>query len=175
RRRLANDNNAYVAFYKNQPAAFGWSSSGKAVIGELSHELILPLGHKYLWNFRTIDNFRGLGIYPQLLQHIVRSEGHTTERFWILHAPENTSSQKGILKAGFKFISEVSVKNLDQVIVSNHTFHYSAELHAMGFSPSGEPHATCWTCSSPYLSHKKTGCCCTTSGKLCNEKQFLSA
>jgi hypothetical protein len=174
RRRLANDNNAYVAFYKNQPAAFGWSASGKAFIGELDHELVLPIGHKYLWNFRTIENFRGLGIYPQLLQHIVRSETHTTECFWILHSPENIASQKGIRKAGFQFISEVSVKNLDQVIVSNHQFQYSDDLKNMGFNSSDEDQATCWTCSSPYLDHKRTECCCSSSARQCNEKQFRS-
>jgi hypothetical protein len=171
-RRLANDNNAYVAFYKNQPAAFGWSASGKAFIGELNHELILPLAQKYLWNFRIFENFRGLGIYPQLLQHIVRSESHTTECFWILHSPENKASQKGIAKAGFQFVSEVSVKNLDSIVVRDHQFQYSDDLNTMGFTSSEENPATCWTCSSPYLNHKRTECCCASSTRHCNEKQF---
>jgi hypothetical protein len=174
-RRLANDNHAYIAFYKSQPAAFGWSASGKAFIGELNHELVLPLGYKYLWNFRTIENFRGLGIYPQLLQHIVRSQRHTTLCFWILHSPENTASRKGILKAGFQFIGEVSVKNLDQVIAGNYTAEYVDDLKALGFMPSVDAPATCWTCSSPYLNHKRTECCCASAQRPCNEKQFRSA
>lgn len=175
RRRLANDNNAYVAFYKNRPAAFGWSASGKAFIGEINHEIVLPIAHKYLWNFRTIENFRGLGIYPQLLQHMIRSESHTTECFWILHSPENLASQKGILKVGFQFVSEVSVKNLDQVIVKNHPFYFSDDLKMMGFTLSEEEQATCWMCSSPYMSYKKTECCCSPLKKSCNEKQFRSS
>lgn len=175
RRRLANDNRAYVALYKKKPAAFGWSAAGKAFIGELNHELILPLGHKYLWNFRTFENFRGLGIYPHLLQHIVISEQHTTECFWILHSPENLSSRKGIEKAGFRFISEVSVKNLDRIIVGNGPFEYAAEIRSMGFAQSNDDPATCWTCSSPYLNHKKDRCCCSVRGKSCNEKYFLQA
>jgi hypothetical protein len=168
---MANDNNAYVAFYKNEPAAFGWSGAGKAFVGELNHEMIMPIQHKYLWNFRTLEKFRGLGIYPQLLQHILRSESHGTKCFWILHSPENIASQKGILKAGFQLISQVSIKNLDRVIVNN--FDASDELRVLGFDPSREEQATCWMCSSPFLNHKKTECCCLSRGKNCNEKQFI--
>src|SRR4028118_718183 len=69
--RLANDNKAYVAYFDGIPAAFGWMAMGKARIGELNHQFILPPGHRYLWNFRTLLEFRGLGIYPRLLQGIV--------------------------------------------------------------------------------------------------------
>jgi hypothetical protein len=171
RRRLANDNNVYVAYYKNQPAAFGWSGSGKAFIGELNHEMILPFQHKYLWNFRTIEKFRGLGIYPQLLQHILRSESHNTECFWILHSPENLASQKGIIKAGFRLIGQVSIKNLDRVIIdARNEFDH---LQNLGFDSSQEEQATCWMCSSPFLNHKKTECCCAAGKKTCNDKQFI--
>lgn len=171
RRRMANDNIAYVGFYKNKPAAFGWIGSGKAFIGELNHEMILPFQHKYLWNFRTIEKFRGLGIYPQLLQHILRSESHGTKCFWILHSPENMASQKGILKAGFQWVGQVSIKNLDRVIVN--ASNISEELRGLGFNPSDEEQATCWMCSSPFLSHKKSECCCAAQQQNCNEKQFI--
>lgn len=175
RRRLANDNRAYIAFYKNRPAAFGWSGAGKAFIGELNHELVLPIGHKYLWNFRTIENFRGLGIYPQLLQHIIRSERSTTKCFWILHSPENISSRNGIVKAGFRFVSAVTVKNLDNIFVNAHRFEYSEDLKDMGFNQSQDQHASCWTCSSPYVNHKRTQCCCSSVQKECNQSQFIPA
>jgi hypothetical protein len=171
RRRLANDNNVYVAYYKNQPAAFGWSAAGKAFIGELNHEMVLPLQHKYLWNFRTNEKFRGLGIYPQLLQYILRSESHNTQCFWILHSPENIASERGILKAGFRLIGHVSIKNLDRVITdARQELDY---LQILGFGSSQEEQATCWMCSSPFLNHKKIECCCVGLGKICNEKQFI--
>ncbi|RYF86475.1 MAG: N-acetyltransferase, partial [Chitinophagaceae bacterium] len=70
-KRLANDHLAFVAYMNNIPAAFGWMARGKATIGELGHELVLPIGNRYLWNFRTMEAFRGLGIYPALLHYII--------------------------------------------------------------------------------------------------------
>jgi hypothetical protein len=171
RRRLANDNKFYAAFYRKEASAFGWSGSGKAFIGELDHEMVLPFQHKYLWNFRTLEKFRGQGIYPQLLQHILRSEMHNTECFWILHSPENVASQKGILKAGFQLVGQVSIKNLDRVIVTSNQELKDVQL--LGFEISLEEQATCWMCSSPFLNHKRTECCCVTQMKKCNEKHFI--
>src|SRR5438309_10835881 len=90
--RLANDNIAFIAYLDDMPAAFGWMARGKALIGELAHELILPIGNRYLWNFRTMEAYRGLGIYPALLQYIIGYEANKASRYWIIHAPENTSS-----------------------------------------------------------------------------------
>ena len=106
RKRLANDNLAFVAFWKDEPAAFGWMAMGRAKIGELNHDFILPERHRYLWNFRTLMEYRGLGIYPRLLQYIICRESSKAERFWIIHAPENSSSLKGIVKAGFTYVGE---------------------------------------------------------------------
>ena len=47
-RRLANDHKAFVAYHEGIPAAFGWMAMGKARIGELDHDFVLPIGHRYL-------------------------------------------------------------------------------------------------------------------------------
>ncbi|GEO11224.1 hypothetical protein [Segetibacter aerophilus] len=70
-KRLSNDHLAFVAYINRQPAGFGWMARGKARIGELNHEFILPKKNRYLWNFRTLAEYRGLGIYPALLQYIL--------------------------------------------------------------------------------------------------------
>jgi hypothetical protein len=175
-RRLANDNKAYVAFYRNTPAAFGWMAMGKAKIGELGHEFILPMGHRYLWNFRTFEEFRGLGIYPRMLQFIIDSEFHNADCFWILHAPENTSSEKGIVKAGFRFAGSVSVREASQLIAGADDLgqENAKFISELGFQQSHDEPATCWHCTSPYLAHKKTECCCQPKGKECNEALFAT-
>lgn len=172
-RRLANDNKAFVAYYKNIPAAFGWMAMGKAKVGELNHEIILPLNHRYLWNFRTLEEFRGLGIYPRVLQFVLRTGYATADCFWILHAPENAASEKGIVKAGFRFAGHVSVLKNNHVVFD--AVGEGGDVpQSLGFDPSDEEQAMCWKCSSPYLKHKKTDCCCESVGKECNQELFIA-
>jgi ribosomal protein S18 acetylase RimI-like enzyme len=106
--RFAAGHRAYVAMLNGQPAAFGWVGTRVASIGELQTEFTIPEGERYLWNFVTLESHRGLGIYPRLLQEIVRAEECDAERFWIIYAPENHASGSGIRKAGFMNVAELS-------------------------------------------------------------------
>ena len=174
-RRMANDHKPFVAYFQKKAAAFGWMAMGKAQVGELNHTIILPLYHRYLWNFRTLEEFRGLGIYPRLLQYILDDESNRADCFWILHAPENKSSEKGILKAGFSFAGHVSVRNRNEIIFDGAGGNDNFNLlmaESLGFNSSEEPQATCWKCSSPYLADKKKSCCCEEQGAVCNEEVF---
>lgn len=170
--RLANDHAAYVAYINKVPAAFGWVAKGKALIGELNHEIILPLYHRYLWNFRTVEAFRGLGIYPVLLQYIIRMESLKADAFWIIHAPENKSSLSGIKKAGFHYAGKLFIENGRATIENNPvTIEFVEILTEMGIPVSETKPASCWNCSSPYLKKRKQECCCETAGSLCVGKE----
>jgi len=153
RRRWANEHVAFVACFNNQPAAFGWMARTTAAIGELNHELTLPVGNRYLWNFRTLAAYRGRGIYPALLQHMIRYEVHNTNRFWIIHAPENQSSMKGIRKAGFQYVGKLYT-NRSGIACIEHTRAagtFRRLLEEMGFRiAAGEP-ASRWNCSSSHF------------------------
>ncbi|HAO45504.1 MAG TPA: N-acetyltransferase [Ferruginibacter sp.] len=167
-RRLANENNAYVAFMNNIPAAFGWVARGKARIGELGHEMILPTGNRYLWNFRTLETFRGLGIYPALLQYILQTESKKANRFWIIHAPENKASLKGIRKAGFRYTGKLYSRNgITLLQESSIARNYRRLLAEMGILLSTEEPFDCWNCSSPYLKKRTPTCCCTGTEEKC--------
>lgn len=168
--RFGNENKAFVAYWNDVPAAFGWMAMGKARIGELNHEFILPEWHRYLWNFRTLPDFRGRGIYPHILQHILATEKEHTDCFWIMHAPENNSSQKGILKAGFRFVSMVSVIDANQVIVhsENPGREFKKLIRSCGFINSLKEQATCWNCSSPFVKNRQAECCCEERKVECN-------
>ncbi|AHG93461.1 GCN5-related N-acetyltransferase (plasmid) [Gemmatirosa kalamazoonensis] len=113
-RRFAAGHRAYVAWHDGTPAAWGWVATRSAEIGELGSSFGIPSGERYLWNFVTLAAHRGLGIYPRLLDAIVRHESRDTsdaspaERFWIAYAPENHASGAGIRKAGFVSIAELS-------------------------------------------------------------------
>jgi hypothetical protein len=59
-----------------------------------------------LYGFVTHPDWRGRGIYPHLLQTMLRTEEQ--ESFWIMHLLENTASQRGIHKAGFRLAGRLS-------------------------------------------------------------------
>lgn len=106
--RFAAGQRAYVAWRDAAPAAWGWVATRTADIGELGSSFAIPAGERYLWNFVTLPSHRGLGIYPRLLDAIVRAESAEAERFWIAYAPENHASGAGIRKAGFTALAELS-------------------------------------------------------------------
>lgn len=108
RRRFEDGHRAYVAELGGVPAAWGWVATRSAVIGELAAAFEIPAGERYLWNFVTRPEYRGLGIYPRLLDAIVRAESPGADRFWVAYAPENRASGVGIRKAGFVAAAELS-------------------------------------------------------------------
>jgi GNAT superfamily N-acetyltransferase len=168
-KRLANDNLAFVAFFNGQPAAFGWMARGRARIGELAHDFVLPLRNRYLWNFRTMSPFRGRGIYPVLLQFILQYERVKAERFWIIHAPENKSSLRGIHKAGFCYLGKLYARRDGRAGFEAGSISTAEKslVAAMDFKVSDERAASCWNCSSPYLRNKQPACCCSEAGETC--------
>ena len=175
-KRLANNHSAFIAYIHDQPAAFGWVARSKATIGELNHELILPEGNRYLWNFRTLADFRGLGIYPALLQYIVRYESKRANQFWIIHAPENKSSLSGIVKAGFAYAGKLYTDSNGTATLETNTLAetYRDILESMHIQLSDNTAASCWNCSSPYLKKRKSECCCSTTGSECKGNAVLS-
>lgn len=175
-KRLANDNLAFVAYINNHPAAFGWMARDNAKIGELNHEVMLPQGNRYLWNFRTLEAYRGLGIYPALLQYILQNGDHEANRFWIIHAPENNASLRGIKKAGFEYVGKLYIdENDNATIESNKTaLTFQEELEFMDIKLSGQTASSCWNCSSPYLKKRSAVCCCSTAGNECVGNSMLT-
>jgi GNAT superfamily N-acetyltransferase len=106
--RFAAGHRAYVAACEGEPAAWGWVATRSAKIGELDSTFTIPSRERYLWNFVTLKSHRGMGIYPRLLDAIVRAESFEAERFWVAYAPENHASGSGIRKAGFVAVAEIS-------------------------------------------------------------------
>ena len=167
--RLSNGHVAFVAYINDQPAGFGWMARSKARIGELNHDFVLPQKNRYLWNFRTLAPYRGLGIYPALLQHIMQYEGEDANRFWIIHAPENKSSLKGIVKSGFEYVGKLYAKANCTVALETsavaEVFHHL--LDEMALNPSTKAPASCWNCNSPYLRKREPSCCCSEEVLIC--------
>jgi GNAT superfamily N-acetyltransferase len=107
-RRRRDGHRPYLALLDGRPAAYGWVAARVASIGELNVEIQLPAGHRYLWDFATLPEFRGRGVYPQLLAEILRRECPPATRVWIIFAPENLPSGIGIQRAGIEPVAELS-------------------------------------------------------------------
>lgn len=101
-KRVASGHLPYLAWMGDSPAAYGWSATREASIGEHGLHFLIPAGDRYLWDFVTLPGWRGGGIYPRLLQFILLTESSEAERFWIGHDADNSASARGILKAGFQ-------------------------------------------------------------------------
>jgi GNAT superfamily N-acetyltransferase len=106
--RLDDGNRCYVGWLGGTAVAYGWVAGSSASIGELSMEFQLSAHDLYLWDFKTLPHWRGRGVYPRLLQYILRAEGAIDRRFWIITAPENPASANGIAKAGFRVAGDLA-------------------------------------------------------------------
>jgi len=106
REQLGLGHRAYLARLLTTPVACGWSAAGAVALFGGRVTLRVPPNHRYLYGFVTHPDWRGRGIYPQVLQAILR--GEEQKYFWIMHLLENTSSQRGIHKAGFRVAGRVT-------------------------------------------------------------------
>jgi hypothetical protein len=145
--RFAAGHRAYVARLAGEPAAFGWVATRSASIGELGATFEIRSGERYLWNFVTLRSHRGMGLYPRLIQAIVRAESRTADRFWIAYAPENHASGAGIRKAGFVTVAALSFDAAGRPAVTPLSDAGVAAASALGMRRATEALSLCWRCA----------------------------
>jgi ribosomal protein S18 acetylase RimI-like enzyme len=162
--RFAAGHRAYVARWEGEAAAWGWVATRSAVIGELGATFALPPRERYLWNFVTLPSHRGRGIYPRLLDAIVRAESREADRFWIVYAPENHASGAGVRRAGFADLADLSFDASGRPALRE-LFRGGAATAArlFGLPEVGESLAPCWRCvrvGRPGMSCRPGECRC---------------
>jgi ribosomal protein S18 acetylase RimI-like enzyme len=146
-RRFAEGHRAYVASLDARPVAWGWVATRTAAIGELGSAFRIPDGERYLWNFVTLAAHRGQGIYPRLVDAIVRAESQEAERFWIARAPENHASGAGIRRAGFATVAELSFDAAGRPAVRGIVEGGGAlAARLLGIAEAADSLARCWRC-----------------------------
>ena len=109
--RMHTGHQPYLAFVEQTPVGYGWMATQDASIGELGLQFALPETDRYLWDFATLPEWQGYGIYPRLLQHILLQQSPAVERVWIIHAPENSPSGAGMTKAGLLPVGQLSFRS----------------------------------------------------------------
>ena len=166
--RFAAGHRAYVALMDGEPAAWGWVATSTANIGELGASLTLKRDERYLWNFVTLPAYRGLGIYPRLLQAIMGVESAEVERFWIGYAPENHASGAGIRKAGFVTAVEMSFDAHGQpALQAVAADAATAASRVLGLPITMEPLTPCWRC----VRAGRSGMTCSAGTCQCDYQQ----
>lgn len=184
--RIDNGNRPYVARMDGQPTAYGWLATRKVSIGELGINVELPSGDRYLWDFATLPDWQGRGLYPRLLQSILEQEIQNAKRFWIIHAPENLPSGAGMSKAGFEFVGQLSFTwdgkiGLAPYADSTERARIGADLLQVPLIE--EVLAPCWSCGGVAAKHpdkvdadscwppklySESACCCVKEIKKSN-------
>ena len=184
--RRMNGHRPYVARMYGQPVGYGWLATSKVSIGELNINVELPSDDRYLWDFATLPEWQGRGLYPRLLQSILEQEIQNAKRLWIIHAPENLPSGVGMSKAGFEFVGQLSFTLDGKVGLA--PYSDSTERARIGADLLQVPLiesvlAPCWTCGEMVAKHpdkadadscwppKRSGesvCCCVKEVKKSN-------
>jgi ribosomal protein S18 acetylase RimI-like enzyme len=112
-RRLASGRRCFAAWVGEQLAAYGWVSFGQEYVGELNLRLSLLPDEAYIWDCVTLPAFRRNGLYSALLDHIaaeLRREG--LRRLWIGADLANLPSQRGIARAGFRYVADLLIERV---------------------------------------------------------------
>lgn len=145
-RRMWEEHRAYVASIDGEDVAWGWVATDTAMIGEIQSAFKIPKRERYLWNFVTRLSHRGLGIYPRLLDAIVRAEMSEADRFWVAYAPENHASGAGIHKAGFETVAQISFDQHDRPAIRMLVDGAPSPARMLGLPSLEEALAQCWRC-----------------------------
>jgi len=164
--RLANGHRCYVARLAGTPVAYGWAASDGASIGELTIDFSMREQDCYLWDFQTLPSWRGRGLYPRLLQSIVEDLQRDRVRFWIINAPENVASAKGIERAGFRLVGDLAFADDGRaalVAADPATAVVGASLLGVDvIDTPGDGVSPCWSCVMDALRQGATASCWPT-------------
>ena len=108
--RFSGGRRCYVTCIDGAIAGYAWVSLKEEWISELGMSLLLAPGDAYIWDCGTLPAYRGQGLYPALLVYIqssLRTEG--LSRVWIGADTDSVPSQKGIARAGFRPIADITL------------------------------------------------------------------
>lgn len=113
RRRFEEGHLLFLARTGGRTVHSIWVARNKLAVDEIQRSLALKETSCCMYNAETMSEFRGRGIYPAVLSRIShwwREQGG--DRLYIYTEPGNTTSARGIEKAGMERIGEMSCLRL---------------------------------------------------------------
>jgi GNAT superfamily N-acetyltransferase len=109
--RLAHGDEFFGWLSDGRIVSFGWVTYQDRTVGPF--RLAEVSGRAFLYNFHTLEEYRGRGLYPALLlamRHVLGRE--KVSEFVIDMEARNTASARGIEKGGFVLVAEVAFLTL---------------------------------------------------------------
>ncbi len=153
--RMHTGHQPYLAYVDQTPVGYGWMATQEASIGELGLAFTLSETERYLWDFATLSDWQGYGIYSRLLQGILTGQSLMVERVWIIHAPENSPSGAGMTKAGLLPVGQLSFRSDGGVGLAPFESRERAQAGAalLGIPLIERVLAPCWSCGGATQTH----------------------
>jgi RimJ/RimL family protein N-acetyltransferase len=109
--RLAHGDEFFGWLVDGRVVSFGWVTRQARTVGPF--QLAEVSGRVFLYNFHTLEAYRGRRLYPALLlamRHVLGREKVT--EFFIDVDARNTASTRGIEKGGFVLVAQVAFLTL---------------------------------------------------------------
>jgi RimJ/RimL family protein N-acetyltransferase len=109
--RLAHGDEFFGWLADGRVVSFGWVTCQDRTVGPFQFAEVS--GRTFLYNFHTLEAYRGRGLYPALLlamRHVLGREKVT--EFVIDVNAHNTASARGIEKGGFVLVARVAFLTL---------------------------------------------------------------
>jgi ribosomal protein S18 acetylase RimI-like enzyme len=108
--RFAGGRICASAWVNEQVAAYGWVSLKDETIGELNLRLCLNPDEAYIWDCVTLPAYRQQHLYSALLVYSVHElKNEHLKRAWIGADNENEASHRGIDRADFRRVADLSI------------------------------------------------------------------
>ena len=112
-KRLESGRQCYAGWVDGHVAAYGWVSFEDEDIGELNLRIKLLQGEVYIWDCVTLPAFREKYLYSALLIYILGElRVQNLCRAWIGADFDNSASQKGIARAGFRHVADLVIERV---------------------------------------------------------------
>jgi hypothetical protein len=109
--RLAHGDEFFGWLIGSRVVSFGWGTYQDRTVGPIP--LAEAAGRVFLYNFHTLEGYRGRRLYPALLLAIRHLLGIENIADFVIDVdPRNTASARGIEKGGFVPVAQVAFLTL---------------------------------------------------------------
>ena len=112
KKRVADGQKCYVAKYGDDLCGYLWASKGCFYPGDSKYYFDLRANEGYIYDVRTLEEFKGLKIGPGILECAAQDFSSCCEKLYAVVISDNTASLKMMERAGFVIESQMKIITL---------------------------------------------------------------